>query len=105
MVIIKMRHKDVIQLVAVTIVEDELGNQIEQETMRQVFANEFSISDRDFYNAGIQGLRPEKRFEIYVFEYQNEPKFIHNGIKYRIIRTETRGEKIRLTGEKVIGDG
>lgn len=100
-----MRHKEVIELLSVTYTEDELGNQIEQETARQVFANEFSISDRDFYNAGIQGLRPEKRFEIYVFEYQNEPKFIHNGIKYRIIRTETRGEKIRLTGEKVVGDG
>src|SRR5690606_30293083 len=100
-----MRHKDVIQLVSVTIGEDELGNQIEQETMRQVFANEFSISDRDFYNAGIQGLRPEKLFEIYVLDYQNGPKFIHNGIKYLTIRTETRDKKIRLTGDKVIDDG
>lgn len=100
-----MRHKEVIELLSVTVTEDEIGNQIEQETARQVFANEFSISDRDFYSAGVQGLKPEKRFEIYVFEYQNETKFIHNGIKYRIIRTETRGEKIRLTGEKVIGDG
>lgn len=100
-----MRHKEVIELLSVTVTEDELGNQIEQETARQVFANEFSIRDRDFYSAGVQGLKPEKRFEIYVFEYQNEPKFIHNGIKYRIIRTETKGEKIRLTGEKVIGDG
>lgn len=100
-----MRHKDVIELLAVTITEDELGNQIEQEAARQVYANEFTISDRDFYTAGVQGLKPEKRFEIYRFDYQNEPKFKHNGIKYKIIRTETRGEKIRLTGEKVVGDG
>lgn len=105
MVIIKMRHKEIIELLGVTVTTDELGNQIEQETARQVFANEFAISDRDFYSAGVQGMKPEKRFEIYAFEYQNESKFIHNGIKFRIIRTETRGEKIRLTGEKVIGDG
>lgn len=100
-----MRHKEVIELLSVTIIEDELGNQIEQETARQVFANEFSISDRDFYSAGVQGLKPEKRFEIYSFEYQDEQKFRYNSNKYRIIRTETKGEKIRLTGEKVVGDG
>lgn len=100
-----MRHHDIIELIAITIVEDELGNQLEQEIPRQVFANQFSISDRDFYSAGVQGLKPEKRFEIYSFEYQAEPKFRYNGIQYKIIRTETKGEKIRLTGERVIGDG
>jgi|SRR5690606_25177694 len=100
-----MRHKEVIELLSVTVTEDELGNQIEKETARQVFANEFSISDRDFYAAAVQGLKPEKRFEIYAFEYQNEPKFRHNGIKYQIIRTESKGEKIRISGERVIGDG
>lgn len=99
-----MRHHDVIQLIAVAIVEDELGNQLEEETLRQVFANEFSISSNEFYDASNQGLKPSKQFEIYSFEYENEPKFLHNGIKYSIIRTQTKGEKIRLTGEKVIGD-
>lgn len=100
-----MRHHDVIDLISVTIIEDELGNQIEQEVSRQVFANQFGISTTEFYEAGAQGLKPEKAFELYAFEYQNEPKFKHNNIEYKIIRTQTRGEKIRLTGEKVIGDG
>lgn len=99
-----MRYNDVIELLSVTIVEDELGNQIEQEIPRQVFANEFGIGSSEFYEAGMQGLKPEKAFELYAFEYQDEPKFKHNGIEYRIIRTQTKGEKIRLTGERVIGN-
>ena len=99
-----MRHHEVIQLIAVTIVEDELGNQLEQEISRQVFANEFSVSASEFYEASNQGLKPSKQFEIYTFEYENEPKFIYNEVKYTIVRTQTKGDKIRLTGEKVIGD-
>jgi SPP1 family predicted phage head-tail adaptor len=100
-----MRHHDVIELLSVSIVADDLGNQIQQETSRQVFANEFDISSAEFYQAGVQGLKPEKRFEIYSFEYRNESKFRYDGVVYRIIRTQQKGEKIRLTGEKVIANG
>lgn len=100
-----MRHKEVIYLVSVAIVEDEIGNQIEVPTERQVFANEFSVSSSEFYNAALTGLRLAKQFEIYSFEYQGEEKLKHNGITYHIIRTETRGEKTRLSCERVAADG
>ncbi len=93
-----MRHKDVISLVGIEIIEDDLGNQIEQETLREVFANEFDITATEYYEAGAQGLKAEKRFEIYGFEYQGETKFKYDGEEYDIIRTQTKGEKIRLTG-------
>ncbi|SMO54999.1 phage head closure protein [Melghirimyces algeriensis] len=100
-----MRYNAVIHLVGTEIIEDEIGNQIEQETERQVFANEMSVGQAEYYNAAVSGLRPEKRFEVYTFEYANERQLKHNGIKYRIIRTETRGEKTRITCERVAGDG
>jgi SPP1 family predicted phage head-tail adaptor len=100
-----VRHHDVIDLITVVIVEDELGNQLEEESYRQVFANSYGISSSEFYEASNQGLKPEKSFEIYTIEYQDESKFRYNGVKYNIIRTQTRGDKTRLTGEKVIGDG
>lgn len=101
----QMRHLDVIDLIAITIVEDELGNQLEQETSRQVFANSYGISASEFYEASNEGLKPSKAFEIYAFEYQNEQKFRHDGVEYTIIRTQTKGDKTRLTGEKVLGNG
>jgi len=84
---------------------DELGNRIETKTERLVFAEKISVGSGEFYNAAVAGLRPETRFEIYTREYQGEVKLKHEGITYRIIRTEERGEKIRLSCERVAADG
>ncbi len=100
-----MRFKDVIYLISVTVIEDEIGNQIETPTERMVYANEFSVSSSEYYNAALTGLRPAKQFEIYSFEYQGEERLKHDGVMYRIIRTEKRGEKTRITCERVAADG
>lgn len=100
-----MQHKEVIYLVSITYTEDEIGNQIETPVERKVFANEYSVSSTEYYNAAMTGLRPAKVFEIYTFEYQGEAKLKHNGIAYNIIRTETRGEKTRLSCERVAANG
>lgn len=100
-----MRHNQVIYLQSVTVTEDEIGNQVETVTERMVFANELAVSAEEFYSAGQAGLRPTKRFEIYAFEYQGEERLKHDGVIYRIIRVETRGEKTRITCEKVVADG
>lgn len=100
-----MRHNQVIKLISVTITEDDIGNQIETPVEREIFANEFSVSSGEFYNAAVTGLRLAKQFEVYSFEYQGESKLKHNNVTYRIVRTETRGEKTRLTCERVAADG
>lgn len=100
----KLRHNDVIYLIFTSIIEDEIGNQIEQNIERKVYANEFSVSVTEYYNAAATGMRPSKSFEIYSFEYRGEEKLKHEGIIYRIIRVESRGEKTRITCERVVGD-
>jgi len=100
-----MRHSQIIKLISVTITEDEIGNQVETEAERTVYANQFYVSSSEFYNAAATGLKPEKMFEIYSWEYKGEGKLKHDGETYRIIRTEARGDKARLTCEKVTADG
>src|SRR5690606_2053210 len=100
-----MRHDQVIYLLSVTVEEDEIGNQVEIVTERMVFANELAVTSEEFYNAAAGGLRPTKRFEIHSFEYQDEDRLKHDGIVYRVIRTEKRGEKTRITCERVAADG
>lgn len=100
-----MRHDQVIYLLSVTVEEDEIGNQVEIVTERMVFANELAVTSEEFYNAATTGLRPTKRFEIYSFEYQGEDRLKHDGVVYRIIRVEKRGEKTRITCERVAADG
>lgn len=100
-----MRQDKVIILISVTIIQDSIGNQIETPIERTVFANELSVGSGEFYNAAVTGLRPAKRFEVYTREYQGEAKLKHDGITYSIIRTEGKGEKTRLTCERVAADG
>ncbi|MBC2722029.1 phage head-tail adapter protein [Desulfosporosinus sp.] len=98
----------VLVLIGVTIDHrntDEIGNPIETITERSILAEELSVGSGEFYNAAVAGLRPEKRFEMYTREYQGEVKLKHEGITYRIIRTEGRSEKIRLSCERVAADG
>lgn len=99
-----MRHKDVIYLISIESVEDEIGNSIDTEIKRKVFANKFYINQSEFYNAQVAGLKPSQQFEIYSFEYQNESRLEHEGTKYSIIRAEERGDKTRITCEKVLGN-
>lgn len=100
-----MRHNDVIHLISVDTTYDEIGNPVEVKTERMVYANQFEVSSVEFYEASAQGLKPEKIFEIYSFEFQGEDKLKHNGQVYHIIRASTRGEKTRITCQKVTGDG
>jgi len=100
-----MRHKDVIQLVSVETDYDEIGNPVKVETKRTVYANQFEVSSSEFYEASTQGLKPEKQFEIYSFEYGGEARLNHEGRDYRVIRTSSRGEKTRLVCERVLADG
>ncbi|WP_176222085.1 phage head closure protein [Tuberibacillus sp. Marseille-P3662] len=102
-----MRHNDVIYFLIPETREDELGQKIPTGNYneRMVYANQYSISQSEFYNASAQGLKPEKEFEIYSFEYQGEDLLRHEGTTYHIIRGSTSGEKMRITCEKDVGNG
>lgn len=89
-----MLFRDVINLISVTMGENELGDPVETETPRQVFANKKSIRQMEFYQAMATGLKPELMFEVRSIDYAEEPK-LQFGIKtYLIIRTYTKNDEI-----------
>lgn len=102
------RPDKVIFLLAATVNNDDIGNQVlGYGDQRMIFAEEIYLGTNEFYQAAVAGMKPEKRFEIYAREYQGEKKLVYDGITYNIIRT-TIGkskEKLWLICERVIGDG
>ncbi len=99
-----MRYKEVITLLKSPYTADAIGNQIPGEYERVlVFANLYSISADEYYNAALTGLRPSKAFDIYSFEYSGQDKLEYEGQTYNIVRADTRGERTRLYCEKVAG--
>ena len=98
-----MRHKDVVKLISGTWTPDGIGNQTAKETKKEVFANMFTVSASEYYNAALTGLRPSLMFEIYSFEYGGQTRLEYEGKTYNIIRATTAGEKTRLVCEEVAG--
>jgi SPP1 family predicted phage head-tail adaptor len=99
-----MRYNKIIHLISTTITQDDWGNEVEERTEREVFANENSIGSSEYYNAASQGLRPEVKFEIRSIEYAGEKEIKFDGDIYNIIQSQSLGAKTILTCEKVNGD-
>ncbi len=89
-----MLFSDVIELISITYTENDMGDIIEQENSRQVFANKKSIRQNEFYQAAASGLKPEIMFEIRSIEYNGEKKLIYNNKEYVIIRTYDKNNEI-----------
>ncbi|MCM3600633.1 phage head closure protein [Robertmurraya korlensis] len=89
-----MLFRDVLNLIAVETTENSMGDIIEVETPRQVFANKKSIRQTEFYQAQATGLRPELMFEVMTLEYQGEPKLSYDGKEYSIIRVYDKNGEI-----------
>ena len=89
------------KLLKSVLIEDDLGNQIEQHTEREVFCEEFSVGSSEFFSAGVQGFKSELGLKVDVMEYDREEKVVYNNEQYRIYRTFKKGRDVELylTGE------
>lgn len=99
-------HK--IKLLSFTYISDAIGNQIPQESAAEVWAEEVSIRQSEFYSAAVAGLRPEKTFIVWANEYRGQTKIEADGIRYKLIRTYTspaKSEMIELVCEREVACG
>ena len=78
--------------------------EIESKSERTVFANKRSVSQKEFFEAGISGLKAQYVFDIRLLEYNNERELIHNNTTYSIYRMYEKGENIELYCEVRTGN-
>ncbi|KLR75274.1 phage head-tail adaptor [Geobacillus sp. T6] len=98
-----MTYDHELVLIAQEFVEDEIGNQIAQETRKTVLCNVKSVSRSEFYSAATAGLKPSIVFVIHGYEYDGEQEVEFEGARYRVIRTySTDFEEVELTCERVL---
>lgn len=91
--------RDVVGLIAVTKVKNDLGERIPTDSApREVLADVKSVGSREFYQAAAVGVKPEIIIAVRKIEYQSEPKLLHDGTTYHVIRTYSKsGEILELT--------
>lgn len=97
-----------IKLIAITVTQDEIGNQVQEETATEVWAEETGVRQSEFYNAAATGLKPEKTFVLWANEYNGQTKIEAAGVKYKLIRAynhPAKSEMMELVCERMIADG
>lgn len=85
---------DVAELVSITKITDDVGDTIEKENAYQVFCNEVSIRQSEFYQAMATGIKPEITLEIHRFEYENQKRVRYKNKIYEVIRTFSKNEEV-----------
>lgn len=95
-----------IKLIDYEITYDDAGNSIKTPIETEVWAMKKSITQNEFYQAQVAGLKPEFKFVIRSQNYNNHKAIKYNGEIYKIIRVYTTDDwTTELTCEKVIGNG
>jgi head-tail adaptor len=106
-----MRHNQLITLYQTEVTPDAAGNQVETPVQPglKVYANQFSVSSVQFWNAAMNGMRAEAIFDVYTFEYKGHPRLTAEQygqtVWFRVIHAEAKGERTRLICERVAADG
>ena len=88
---------DVLTLIRQETTVDEYGAPVITETSREVFAEQMSIGQKEFYQAHAVGLQPEIKFKLTDYlDYENETCVRHTGQRYRVLRTYRTGQELEL---------
>ena len=81
-----------IALLKTTYTQDDLGEWGETSEEVNVFAYVSSVTMSEFYQAGLQGMKPEYRFLIWQTEYSGEELLKYGDNIYSIYRTYLRDD-------------
>lgn len=99
-----MDKSKVLTLISETYIVDEIGQQIPQETRRDVFCNISSVSAAEWFEAGRSGLKPEYRATMFSYDYGHEKIVELDGVRYGVYRTYLgKNESIELYLESKVG--
>ena len=81
-----------ITLITTEYAQDDLGEWTETRTESTVFAYVSSVTMSEFYEAGLQGFKPEFRFTVWMSEYDEQEVLEYNDKVYTIYRTYMRDD-------------
>ena len=84
---ITLLFRDVIELLSLTYVQNQGGDNIPVPVSREVYANKQSVRQSEHYQAAATGLKPELMFEVFTTDYQGESTLRFEGTEYDVIRT------------------
>lgn len=96
-----MDRSEVITLLSSSRAQNEYGVWTESPTARDVFCQVDSVTAREFFEGGRNGLNPEFRMTMFFGDYQGERDLVYKGKAYSVYRTyQGRNDTIELYVER-----
>ena len=100
-----MNRAKKIKLISNAYTCDEIGQFVPTESEKSVFAIVRSASQSEFFNAGENGFKPDKVFDVLLTEYDGQVRVKHGNDIYSIYRSYVRDDgRVELYAEKRVGD-
>ena len=87
-----MNLAEKIALISTEYTQDDIGQWVEERTETDVFAIVESVTMSEFYQAGMQGFKPEYRMTVWMTEYNGQNLIEYNGKTYTVYRTYRRDD-------------
>lgn len=87
-----MNLAEKIALLSIEYTQDDLGEWTETREETEVFARVESVSMSEFYQAGMQGFKPEYKMTVWMNEYSGQELLEYNDKQYRIYRSYRRDD-------------
>ncbi|MBQ5825170.1 MAG: phage head closure protein [Clostridia bacterium] len=87
-----MNLAEKIALISTEYTQDDIGQWIEERTETDVFAIVESVTMSEFYQAGMQGFKPEYRMTVWMTEYNGQNLIEYNDKTYTVYRTYRRDD-------------
>ena len=85
-----MDRSNIIYLISQTKYQDDCGVWHTTQEKKRVFCQVESIAQREFFEAGRNGLNPSMKFVVFFADYSDESLIEFNGNVYSIYRTYLR---------------
>ena len=87
-----MNLAEKIALISKEYTQDDLGQWVEAWTKFEIFGIVESVTMSEFYQAGMQGFKPEYRVLVWMNEYSGQEILEYDDKIYRIYRTFRRDD-------------
>jgi len=102
-----MQYTDLLKLISKEETFDDVGNIIEKENIRDVYAKTNVVGTREFYNAMAVGITPTAELQIKKMNYNDEDEVIYKNKRYSVIRTIPKGthDVVLVLGVKQVNNG
>lgn len=82
-----MNLAEKIALISTEYTQDDIGEWTETQVKKVVFARVESVTMSEFYQAGMQGFKPEYRMTVWMNEYSDQDLLEYKEKVYTVYRT------------------